>query len=200
MKEGRNAPMDIIGAILWPIKWAIELILVSFHWLFTSLGMDPNAGATWVLAIAGLVVALGLLVDDSIVRGTTSREIVQMAREAGAKKVIFASAAPPVRFPNVYGIDMPTRDELIASGRTDDEICAEIGADALFYQDIEDMKRAVRDLNPKIQTFDASCFDGHYITGDVTTEYLDRLEYMRKHPEVLESGGLQMNLGYSANQ
>ncbi|WP_341714274.1 amidophosphoribosyltransferase [Limnobacter sp.] len=141
-----------------------------------------------------------LLVDDSIVRGTTSREIVQMAREAGAKKVIFASAAPPVRFPNVYGIDMPTRDELIASGRTDDEICAEIGADALFYQDIADMKRAVRDLNPKIQTFDASCFDGSYITGDVTTEYLDRLEYMRKHPEVLESGGLQMNLGYSANQ
>ena len=100
----------------------------------------------------------------------------------------------------MYGIDMPTRDELIASGRTDDEICAEIGADALFYQDIADMKRAVRDLNPKIQTFDASCFDGSYITGDVTTEYLDRLEYMRKHPEVLESGGLQMNLGYSANQ
>jgi len=141
-----------------------------------------------------------LLVDDSIVRGTTSREIVQMAREAGAKKVIFASAAPPVRFPNVYGIDMPTRDELIASGRTDDEICAEIGADALFYQDIEDMKRAVRDMNPAIKAFDASCFDGHYITGDVTTEYLDRLEYMRKHPEVLESAGLQMNLGYSANQ
>ncbi|GLR25842.1 MULTISPECIES: amidophosphoribosyltransferase [Limnobacter] len=140
-----------------------------------------------------------LLVDDSIVRGTTSREIVQMARESGAKRVIFASAAPPVRFPNVYGIDMPTRDELIASGRTDDEICAEIGADALFYQDIEEMKKAVADLNPTLKVFDASCFDGTYITGDVTTEYLDRLEYMRKHPEVVESGGLQMNLGYAAN-
>ncbi|MCQ8895869.1 amidophosphoribosyltransferase [Limnobacter humi] len=141
-----------------------------------------------------------LLVDDSIVRGTTSREIVQMARESGAKKVIFASAAPPVRFPNVYGIDMPTRDELIASGRSDQEICDEIGADALFYQDIEDMKRAITDLNPTMTVFDASCFDGHYITCDITAEYLDRLEYMRKHPEVQESGGLQMNLGYSANQ
>ncbi|HEY1058798.1 MAG TPA: amidophosphoribosyltransferase [Limnobacter sp.] len=141
-----------------------------------------------------------LLVDDSIVRGTTSREIVQMARESGAKKVIFASAAPPVRFPNVYGIDMPTRDELIASGRSDQEICDEIGADALFYQDIEDMKRAITDLNPSMTVFDASCFDGHYITCDITAEYLDRLEYMRKHPEVQESGGLQMNLGYSANQ
>lgn len=141
-----------------------------------------------------------LLVDDSIVRGTTSREIVQMARESGAKKVIFASAAPPVRFPNVYGIDMPTRDELIASGRSDDEICREIGADALFYQDIDDMKRAITDLNQKIKVFDASCFDGTYITCDITAEYLDRLEYMRKHPEVAESGGLQMNLGYSANQ
>jgi amidophosphoribosyltransferase len=141
-----------------------------------------------------------LLVDDSIVRGTTSREIVQMARESGAKKVIFASAAPPVRFPNVYGIDMPTRDELIASGRSDDDICREIGADALFYQDIEDMKRAVSFLSGSIQTFEASCFDGHYITGDITAEYLDRLEFMRKHPEEAESAGLQMNLGYSSNQ
>ncbi|MDH4396443.1 MAG: amidophosphoribosyltransferase [Limnobacter sp.] len=141
-----------------------------------------------------------LIVDDSIVRGTTSREIVQMAREAGAKKVIFASAAPPVRYPNVYGIDMPTRDELIASGRTDDEICKEIGADALFYQSIEDMKRSVSDLLPSLKNFDASCFEGTYVTGDVTPEYLDRLEYMRKHPEVAEPSGLQMNLGYSANQ
>lgn len=141
-----------------------------------------------------------LIVDDSIVRGTTSREIVQMAREAGAKKVIFASAAPPVRYPNVYGIDMPTRDELIASGRTDEEICKEIGADALFYQSIEDMKRSVSDLLPSLKNFDASCFEGTYVTGDVTPEYLDRLEYMRKHPEVAEPSGLQMNLGYSANQ
>lgn len=141
-----------------------------------------------------------LLVDDSIVRGTTSREIVQMARESGAKKVMFASAAPPVRFPNVYGIDMPTRDELIASGRTDEEICREISADALFYQSIEDMKRSVSELNPTLNSFDASCFEGVYVTGDVTPEYLDRLEYMRKHPEVAEHGGLQMNLGYSANQ
>lgn len=141
-----------------------------------------------------------LLVDDSIVRGTTSKEIVQMARESGARRVIFASAAPPVRFPNVYGIDMPTRDELIASGRTDEEICKEIGADALFYQSIADMKRAVTDLRSDLTSFDASCFEGTYITGDITPEYLDRLEYMRQHPEVQESGGLQMNLGYSSNQ
>lgn len=141
-----------------------------------------------------------LLVDDSIVRGTTSREIVQMARESGARKVIFASAAPPVRFPNVYGIDMPTRDELIASNRSDEEICREIGADALFYQDINDMKRAVQTLNDNIKAFDSSCFDGHYITCDITAEYLDHLEYARKHPEAQESSGLQMNLGYSANQ
>jgi amidophosphoribosyltransferase len=100
----------------------------------------------------------------------------------------------------VYGIDMPTRDELIASGRTDDEICQEIGADALFYQDIADMKRAVSALRSDLNVFEASCFDGTYVTGDITAEYLDRLEYMRKHPEVAESAGLQMNLGYSANQ
>lgn len=141
-----------------------------------------------------------LLVDDSIVRGTTSREIVQMARESGARKVIFASAAPPVRFPNVYGIDMPTRDELIASNRTDDEIRAEIGADALYYQSIDDMKRAVTDLRADLTSFDASCFDGNYITNDISTEYLDQLEYARKHPEVRENSGLQMNLGYMPNQ
>ncbi|NJM32365.1 MAG: amidophosphoribosyltransferase [Limnobacter sp.] len=141
-----------------------------------------------------------LLVDDSIVRGTTSREIVQMAREAGAKRVVFASAAPPVRYPNVYGIDMPTRDELIASNRTDEEICREIGADALYYQSIEDMKKAVSDLRHDLTQFDASCFDGQYITGDITPEYLDKLEYAKQHPEVNEAGGLQMNLGYSSNQ
>jgi amidophosphoribosyltransferase len=109
-----------------------------------------------------------LLVDDSIVRGTTSREIVQMARESGAKKVFFASAAPPVRYPNVYGIDMPTRSELIANGRTEDEIARLIGADAVIYQDLDALISSVRSLNPSIQRFDCSCFDGVYVTGDVT--------------------------------
>jgi len=109
-----------------------------------------------------------LLVDDSIVRGTTSKEIVQMAREAGARKVYMASAAPPVRFPNVYGIDMPTAEELIAHGRSTEEIRAFIGADALIYQDVDAMKRVVRALNPKVDSFEASCFDGSYITGDVS--------------------------------
>ncbi|WP_085316442.1 amidophosphoribosyltransferase [Derxia lacustris] len=120
-----------------------------------------------------------LLVDDSIVRGTTSREIVNMARDAGANKVIFASAAPPVRFPNVYGIDMPTRGELIAHGRSDEEIMRMIEADGLVYQDIDAMKRSVRDLGVHIQNFEASCFDGHYITGDVSAAYLDALEAQR---------------------
>ncbi|WP_413457300.1 amidophosphoribosyltransferase [Herbaspirillum huttiense] len=124
-----------------------------------------------------------LLVDDSIVRGTTSREIVQMARESGAKNVIFASAAPPVKFPNVYGIDMPTRDELIAFGRSDEEVCREITADALVYQDVEALKRAISDANPALKQFEASCFDGHYITGDITQEYLDRIEHARKNPK-----------------
>jgi amidophosphoribosyltransferase len=120
-----------------------------------------------------------MLVDDSIVRGTTSREIVQMAREAGARKVYFASAAPPVRFPNVYGIDMPTRQELIATGRSDEDIAHEIGADALVYQDLESLKEDVRSVNPAIGTFETSCFDGNYVTGDVTPEYLAFLESLR---------------------
>ena len=120
-----------------------------------------------------------LLVDDSIVRGTTSREIVQMARDAGALKVYFASAAPPVRFPNVYGIDMPSRHELIATGRSDEQICHEIGADDLIYQDLSDLKAAVRKANPNITNFDASCFDGQYITGDITPNYLDGVESQR---------------------
>ena len=109
-----------------------------------------------------------LLVDDSIVRGTTSKEIVQMARDAGARKVFMASAAPPVRFPNVYGIDMPTKSELIAHERSIEEIRQFIGADALVYQDVAAMKRVVRALNPKLDGFEASCFDGVYITGDVS--------------------------------
>jgi amidophosphoribosyltransferase len=111
-----------------------------------------------------------LLVDDSIVRGTTSREIVQMAREAGAHRVFLASAAPPVRYPNVYGIDMPTQEELVAHGRTVEEIRQIIGCDALIYQDVDAMKRAVAALNPALRGFEASCFDGVYITGDVTLE------------------------------
>ncbi|MBU3720451.1 MAG: amidophosphoribosyltransferase [Burkholderiaceae bacterium] len=122
-----------------------------------------------------------LIVDDSIVRGTTSQEIVQMARDSGAKRVVFASAAPPVRFPNVYGIDMPTRGELIAFGRDDEEICRAIGADALIYQDIESMRSDVMSLNPNIEGLEASCFDGQYITGDITERVLDSLEYARIH-------------------
>jgi amidophosphoribosyltransferase len=120
-----------------------------------------------------------LIVDDSIVRGTTSREIVQMAREAGANKVYFASAAPPVRFPNVYGIDMPTRAELIATGRDDQQVAREIGADAVIYQDLDALKAAVRAVNPKLTQFETSCFDGVYITGDVTSEYLASVERQR---------------------
>ena len=120
-----------------------------------------------------------LIVDDSIVRGTTSREIVQMAREAGANKVFFASAAPPVRFPNVYGIDMPTRAELIATDRNDEQIAREIGADAVVYQDLDALKAAVRAVNPKLTQFETSCFDGVYITGDVTSEYLASVERQR---------------------
>ena len=121
-----------------------------------------------------------LLVDDSIVRGTTSQEIVQMAREAGARRVYMASAAPPVRFPNVYGIDMPTREELIAHGRSIEEIRAFIGADALIYQDIDAARRAVGSLNPKLAGFEASCFDGVYITGDVTAADFASMELQRR--------------------
>ncbi len=138
-----------------------------------------------------------LLVDDSIVRGTTSKQIVQMAREAGARKVFFASAAPPVRFPNVYGIDMPTRSELLATGRTDDEICREIGADALIYQDLDALIQAVRDCNPEIEAFDTSCFNGEYVTGDVTPAYLDRLEKQREEAGEGDEGSsrqLDLNL------
>jgi amidophosphoribosyltransferase len=120
-----------------------------------------------------------LLVDDSIVRGTTSQQIVQMARDAGANKVYFASAAPPVRFPNVYGIDMPSRDELLATDRTDEEICREIGADALIYQDLSALVEVVKLSNPKIVDFDCSCFDGKYVTGDINEAYLANIESAR---------------------
>ena len=120
-----------------------------------------------------------LLVDDSIVRGTTSREIVQMARDAGARKVFLASAAPPVRFPNVYGIDMPTSAELVAHDRTVEEIREIIGCDALIYQDVDAMKNAIGSLNPAITGFDASCFDGVYVTGDINSADIQRLNAAR---------------------
>jgi amidophosphoribosyltransferase len=120
-----------------------------------------------------------LLVDDSIVRGTTSKEIVQMARDAGANKVYLASAAPPVRYPNVYGIDMPTSTELVAHNRTVDEIRAIIGCDALIYQDVEGMKKAIGSLSTKLAGFDASCFDGVYVTGDITSKDIARLHESR---------------------
>jgi amidophosphoribosyltransferase len=139
-----------------------------------------------------------LLVDDSIVRGTTSREIVQMARESGARKVYFASAAPPVRFPNVYGIDMPTRAELIGAHRSEEEVGREIGADALIYQDLEALKDAVRQANPRLATFETSCFDGKYITGDVTSDYLSTIEArrdaQRDSEDDAESAQLDLNL------
>ncbi len=124
-----------------------------------------------------------LLVDDSIVRGTTSREIVMMARDAGAKKVYLASAAPPVRFPNVYGIDMPTNEELVAHGKSIEEVRAIIGCDALIYQDVDAMKRAVLQAKgvsyPNITGFDASCFDGVYVTGDLNEADIERMSQGR---------------------
>jgi len=120
-----------------------------------------------------------LLVDDSIVRGTTSMQIIQMARDAGARKVYFASASPPVRYPNVYGIDMPAAHELIAHGRSEREVQEELGADWLIYQDLSDLIDAVRKGNPSIERFDTSCFNNDYVTGDIDQEYLDRLSAHR---------------------
>ena len=120
-----------------------------------------------------------LLIDDSIVRGTTSAQIIDLAREAGARRVYFASAAPPVRFPNVYGIDMPAASELVASGRTEEEVANLIGADRLIYQDLDDLVRACLHHDSQIQAFDDSCFSGQYVTGDITPVYLARLQEER---------------------
>lgn len=144
-----------------------------------------------------------LLVDDSIVRGTTSRQIVQMARDAGANQVYFASAAPPVRFPNVYGIDMPSRDELLATGRTDEEIRLEIGADALIYQDLDALVHDVRLSNPVIEDFDCSCFDGNYVTGDINETYLARIEAARSdgaNPDKPANSSTQMDLNLVSSE
>jgi amidophosphoribosyltransferase len=120
-----------------------------------------------------------LLVDDSIVRGTTSAQIVELAREAGARKVYFASAAPPVRFPNVYGIDMPAPQELVASGRTEQEVAQLIGADCLIYQDLQDLISACQHEDSRVTEFDTSCFSGQYVTDDITPQYLERLRTER---------------------
>jgi amidophosphoribosyltransferase len=135
-----------------------------------------------------------LLVDDSIVRGTTSREIVQMARDAGARKVFLASAAPPVRFPNVYGIDMPTASELVAHNRSVEEIREIIGCDSLIYQDVDGMKKAIGSLNTAIDGFDASCFDGVYVTGDITAEDIALLNATRVSAEEGEEDSSRLAL------
>jgi amidophosphoribosyltransferase len=141
-----------------------------------------------------------LLVDDSIVRGTTSREIVMMAREAGARKVYLASAAPPVRFANVYGIDMPSRTELIASDRDEEEIRREIGVDGLIYQDLDDLKASVTALNPAISAFETSCFDGCYVTGDITPEYLFGVENQRGESRANDDEDAQLDLNLVGHQ
>ena len=128
-----------------------------------------------------------LLVDDSIVRGTTSEQIIDMARASGAKKVYFASAAPEIRFPNVYGIDMPSANELIAHGRELDDICELIGADKLIFQTIDDLIAAVRIGNPDIKSFETSVFNGQYITNDIDHNYLEKLDALRNN-EKKETG------------
>ena len=133
-----------------------------------------------------------LLVDDSIVRGTTCNQIIEMAREAGARKVYFASAAPEVCFPNVYGIDMPAAKELIAHGRSVEEVQEIIGADWLIYQDLDDLIASAREGNPDIDGFDCSVFDGKYVTGDVDAAYLERLERMRNDDAKKKKGSLQL--------
>jgi amidophosphoribosyltransferase len=129
-----------------------------------------------------------MLVDDSIVRGTTCKEIVQMARDAGARKVYFASAAPPVRYPNVYGIDMPSVNELIAHDRSVQEIGELIGADWLLYQDLDDLITCVNDVNPEIEGWECSVFTGNYITGDVDEAYLNKLEAARNDENRFQAG------------
>ncbi|PYE35275.1 amidophosphoribosyltransferase [Idiomarina fontislapidosi] len=136
-----------------------------------------------------------LLVDDSIVRGTTSEQIIEMAREAGAKRVYFASAAPEIRFPNVYGIDMPSANELIGHGRESNEICEMIGADGLIYQELDDLVAAVGEENPNVQRFETSVFSGEYITGDINQDYLDELDAARNDmAKAQRDGGEDANL------
>jgi amidophosphoribosyltransferase len=130
-----------------------------------------------------------MLVDDSIVRGTTSEQIIQMARDAGAKNVYFASAAPPVRYPNVYGIDMPTANELIAHGRSEAQIARAIGADWLVFQDLDALVESVRRGNRAIERFDDAVFTGNYVTGDIDQHYLNRLELVRNDAAKSQADG-----------
>jgi amidophosphoribosyltransferase len=132
-----------------------------------------------------------MLVDDSIVRGTTCGQIIQMARDSGARKVYFASAAPPVRFPNVYGIDMPAAHELIAHNRSVDEVCALIGADWLVYQNLEDLYECSREGNESIEEFESSVFDGQYKTGTIDADYLHSIETARSEGSALRSASSQ---------
>jgi len=141
-----------------------------------------------------------LLVDDSIVRGTTCNEIIQMARDAGARKVYFASAAPPVRYPNVYGIDMPSADELIAHNKTVEQICKEIGADWLVYQDLEDLIDCAKEGNPAIEHYDCSVFDGNYITGDVDSSYLAHLHDVRNDKAKQGNANISVNTSESVDE
>lgn len=129
-----------------------------------------------------------LLVDDSIVRGTTMSQIVNMVRRAGAAKVYLASASPPVRNPNVYGVDMPSRKEFVAHGLTEDEICKVLGADGLLYQTVEDLVQVGKELNPTIKRFEASCFDGDYVTGGITEEYIEKLEKTGRGKRPMDRG------------
>ena len=117
-----------------------------------------------------------LLVDDSIVRGTTMTQIVSMCRGAGAHAVYLASASPPVRYPNYYGVDMPSRREFVANGLSQEEVCRVLGADGLIYQTVEDLLAAGHEMNPSIPRFDAACFDGHYVAGDIDAAYVERME------------------------
>jgi amidophosphoribosyltransferase len=129
-----------------------------------------------------------LLVDDSIVRGTTSREIIQMARDAGAVRVVMASCAPPIRYSNVYGIDMPNRHELVAHGRTEEEVASHIQADRVIYQTLPDLIDSVRQFNPELKQFDCSVFDGKYVTGGVDDSYLTHLEDLRSENAKIKAG------------
>jgi amidophosphoribosyltransferase len=131
-----------------------------------------------------------MLVDDSIVRGTTCKQIIQMAREAGAKNVYFCSAAPAVRYPNVYGIDMPSAHELIAHNRSTEEVAELIGADWLIYQDLADLVEAVSESNPALQGFDNSVFNGEYVTGDIDAAYLHKIEQARNDVSKVKSSAV----------
>lgn len=153
------------------VRRKLNAMALEFHGKNVLL---VDGKSIYIILVKFLIYAL-----DSIVRGTTSKEIIQMARDAGAKKVYFASCAPPIRYPNVYGIDMPTRQELVAHGRNVEQVAQEIGADKVIYQDLDDLVQSVRRFNPAIKTFDTSVFDKYYVTGDIDDSYIAQLEGVR---------------------